>query len=73
MHDLTAKSYQHARVHCLRQEVEDVNCQSHKFFHDLHESHARHNMVSMIMLKRIDSMYFLMEWKIMYHIMWHNH
>ena len=45
MHDLTAKNYQHARLHRLRQEVEDANCQSHKFFHDLHESHARHNVV----------------------------
>ena len=45
MHDLTMKNYQHARLHRLRQEVEDANCQSHKFFHDLHESHARHNVV----------------------------
>ena len=37
MHDLTMKNYQHARLHRLRQEVENANCQSHKFFHDLHD------------------------------------
>ena len=45
MQDLTTKSYQHARLHRLRRELEDANCQSHKFFHDPHESHARHNVV----------------------------
>ena len=45
MHDLMAKNYSHARLHYLRQELEDANCQSHKFFHDLHESHAQHNVV----------------------------
>ena len=45
MHDLTAKNYQHARLHRVRQEVEHANGQSHKFFRDLHESHAQHNVV----------------------------
>ena len=44
MHDLTARNYQRARPHRLRQEVEDANCQTHKFFHDLHESHTQDNM-----------------------------
>ena len=43
-HDLTVKNDQHARLHRLRKEVEDANCQSHKFPHDLHESYARHNV-----------------------------
>ena len=44
MHDLTTKNYQHARLHHLRQEVEAASSQSHKFFHDLHESHTQYNM-----------------------------
>ena len=45
MHDRTAKNDEHVRLHHLRQEVEDANSQAHKFFHDLHESHAQHNVV----------------------------
>ena len=43
--DMKVKSYQQARLHKLRQEVDDCNCQSNNFFHALHESHARYNMV----------------------------
>ena len=43
--DMKVKSYQQARLHKLRQEVDDSNCQSHEFFHALHESHARYNVV----------------------------
>ena len=28
--------------------MEDVNCQSHKYFRDLHESHTSHNVVRLI-------------------------
>ena len=35
MHDLMAKNYQSARLDLLRQKVEDLNCLSHKFLHDL--------------------------------------
>ena len=47
MLDLTEKNYEHARLHRLQQEVDDANCQSHKFFHDLHESHAQHNVAKL--------------------------
>ena len=34
--DMKVKSYQQARLHKLREEVDDCNCQSHSFFHALH-------------------------------------
>ena len=43
--DMNVKCYQQARLHKLRQEVDDCNCQSHNFFHALHESHERYNVV----------------------------
>ena len=30
MHYLVARTYQHAKLHHLRQELPDVNCQSHR-------------------------------------------
>ena len=38
-------SYQRARVMAMKSEVHDHNCHSHKFFHGLHASHARMNVV----------------------------
>ena len=38
-------TYQQSRVMAMKNEVHDHNCHSHKFFHGLHASHARMNVV----------------------------
>ena len=43
--DLMLRNYQQNRVYRMKQELQDSNCQSHAFFHALHESHARFNVV----------------------------
>ena len=45
LQDLEVHSYQRSRVVGMKQELHDHNCQSHKFFHGLHASHARMNVV----------------------------
>jgi hypothetical protein len=45
LQDLEVRSYQQSRVRARKQEVSDHNCISHKFFHGLHASHARMNVV----------------------------
>ena len=45
LQDLEVRSYQQFRVRDKKQEVYDHNSVSHKFFHGLHASHARMNVV----------------------------
>jgi hypothetical protein len=45
LQDLEVRSYQQSRVRDRKQGVSDHNCISHKFFHGLHGSHARMNVV----------------------------
>ena len=45
IYDFATKNYQRDKLHRLSQEVVDINCQSHKFFNDCHESHTWHNVV----------------------------
>ena len=40
------RSYQQSWVMAMKNEVHDHNCNSHKFYHRLHASHARMNVVS---------------------------
>ena len=42
---LEVRSYQQSGVMAMKNALHDLNCHSHKFYHGLHASHARMNVV----------------------------